>query len=366
MSETPLAREIKDLIRQDGPIDVARYMALALGHPRYGYYITRDPLGAAGDFITAPEISQMFGEILGLWAAHRWMILGSPTHIGLVELGPGRGTLMADALRAIGKVLPAFAAAIELHLVETSPTLRKAQATILAEALGPSLAGRSPIWHDDIATLPDGPSIVIANEFFDALPVHQLVHRSGHWHERLVGLVDDELAFGLAAEPVPASQAPSLSNTALDGTIVEYPEAGSQVMAGLCDRLARFGGAALIIDYGHLEFGVGDTLQAMAAHAFVDPLARPGEADLTTHVCFETLARIAADKRLAIDILATQAQFLNELGIRPMAANLSRHATPEQAEAIAKALERLTDDAPRAMGSLFKVLAVSAPGTQRS
>ncbi|QEN90023.1 class I SAM-dependent methyltransferase [Labrys sp. KNU-23] len=362
MSETPLAREIKDLIRQEGPIDVARYMTLALGHPRHGYYITRDPLGAAGDFTTAPEISQMFGEIIGLWAAHRWMILGSPAHINLVELGPGRGTLMADALRAIGKVLPAFAAAIELHLVETSPTLRKAQSNALAR----SLASRSPIWHEDIATLPDGPLIIIANEFFDALPVHQLVQQSGRWHERLVGLLEGELAFGLAPDPIPANQAPSLSDGALDGTIVEYPEAGSRVMAALSERLARFGGAALIIDYGHIEFGVGDTLQAMAAHAFVDPLARPGEADLTTHVCFETLARIAADKRLAIDILATQAQFLNELGIRPMAANLSRHATPQQAEAIAKALERLTDDAPRAMGSLFKVLAVSAPGTERS
>ena len=361
MSETPLAREIKDLIRQEGPIDVARYMALALGHPRHGYYITRDPLGAAGDFVTAPEISQMFGEILGLWAAHRWMILGSPARINLAELGPGRGTLMADALRAIGKVVPDFAAAIQLHLVETSPVLRKAQAAALAG----SLPGRHPNWHDDLEQLPDGPLILIANEFFDALPVHQLVQRNGRWHERLVGLADDELAFGLAAEPIPASQAPARADGALDGTIVEYPEAGSRVMAALSERLAGFGGAALIIDYGHLEFGVGDTLQAMAGHAFVEPLARPGEADLTTHVCFETLARIAADKRLSIDILTTQAQFLNELGIRPMAANLSRHATPEQAEAIAKALERLTDDAPRAMGSLFKVLAVSAPGIER-
>ncbi|OCC04126.1 hypothetical protein BA190_14670 [Labrys sp. WJW] len=361
MSETPLAREIKDLIRQEGPIDVARYMTLALGHPRHGYYITRDPLGTAGDFTTAPEISQMFGEIIGLWAAHRWMILGSPGRINLVELGPGRGTLMADALRAIGKVVPDLADAIALHLVETSPVLRKAQAATLADSLG----GRRPTWHDDIADLPDGPSIIIANEFFDALPVHQLVHQGGRWHERLVGLVDDELAFGLAPEPVPANQAPPLSDGALDGTIVEYPEAGSRVMATLSARLGRFGGAALIIDYGHLEFGVGDTLQAMAGHAFVEPLARPGEADLTTHVCFETLARIAAGKRLSIDILTTQAQFLNELGIRPMAANLSRHATPEQAEAIAKALERLTDDAPRAMGSLFKVLAVSAPGIER-
>lgn len=282
------------------------------------------------------------------------MILGSPTRIDLVELGPGRGTLMADALRAIGKVVPDFAKAITLHLVETSPALRKLQAA--------SLSGRNPVWHDDITSLPDGPLIVIANEFFDALPVHQLVHRGGHWHERLVGLVDEELAFGLAPTPLPANLAPSLAGGALDGTIVEYPEAGSRVMAALSERLARFGGAALIIDYGHLEFGVGDTLQAMEDHRFVDPLARPGEADLTTHVCFETLARIAADKRLAVDILTTQAHFLNELGIRTMAANLSRHATPEQAEAIAKALERLTDDAPRAMGSLFKVLAVSAAG----
>jgi NADH dehydrogenase [ubiquinone] 1 alpha subcomplex assembly factor 7 len=351
MNDTPLASEIKALIRQDGPISVARYMALALGHPRHGYYMTRDPLGRAGDFITSPEISQMFGEILGLWATHRWMILGSPTQISLVELGPGRGTLMADALRAIGKVMPAFAQAIEVHLVETSLVLRQAQAK--------ALTGHKPVWHDDIATLPDQPLIVIANEFFDALPVHQLVHQSGRWHERLVGLLEGELAFGLAPEPTLPGHTPQ--GSALDGTILEYHEAGSLVMAALCARLARFGGAALIIDYGHIELGVGDTLQAMAGHAYVDPLARPGEADLTTHVCFETLARIAHDGKLAIDILTTQAQFLNELGIRPMAANLKQHATPEQAEAIDKALERLTDDAPRAMGSLFKVLAVSAP-----
>ncbi len=353
MTDTPLALVIKDLIRQEGPISVARYMALALGHPRHGYYMTRDPLGSAGDFITSPEVSQMFGEIIGLWATHRWMILGSPTRIGLVELGPGRGTLMADALRAIGKVMPGFARAIDVHLVETSPVLRRAQAR--------SLPGISPVWHDHISTLPDQPLIVIANEFFDALPVHQLVHQGGHWHERLVGLRDGELAFGLAAEPTQAARAPE--GAALDGTILEYHEAGSLVMAGLCERIARFGGAALVIDYGHIELGVGDTLQAMAGHAYVDPLARPGEADLTTHVCFETLARIAMDRKLAIDILATQAQFLNELGIRPMAANLKRHATPAQGEAIDKALERLTDDAPRAMGSLFKVLAVSASGS---
>ncbi|GLS20536.1 ATP synthase subunit beta [Labrys miyagiensis] len=352
MSDTPLSIEIKGLIRQEGPISVARYMALALGHPGHGYYMTRDPLGAAGDFTTSPEISQMFGEIIGLWATHRWMILGSPARLSLVELGPGRGTLMADALRAIGKVMPDFARAIEVHLVETSPVLRQAQAK--------ALRGTRPVWHDHLSTLPDQPLIVIANEFFDALPIHQLVYQGGRWHERLVGLRDGELAFGLAPEPAPAPQAPQ--GEALDGTILEYHEAGSLVMAELSARLARFGGAALIIDYGHIELGVGDTLQAMAGHAHVDPLARPGEADLTTHVCFETLARIAMDKKLAIDILTTQAQFLNELGIRPMAANLKRHATPEQAEAIDRALERLTDDAPRAMGSLFKVLAISAPG----
>ncbi|CAM5770464.1 ATP synthase subunit beta [Labrys miyagiensis] len=353
MSDTPLAIEIKDLIRQEGPISVARYMALALGHPRHGYYMTRDPLGLSGDFTTSPEISQMFGEIIGLWATHRWMILGSPARVSVVELGPGRGTLMADALRAIGKVMPAFAQALEVHLVETSPVLRQAQAK--------SLSRFKPVWHDDTASLPDQPLIVIANEFFDALPVHQLVYQGGSWHERLVGLRDGELAFGLAPEPSPATLAPR--GEALDGTILEYHEAGSLVMEELSARIARFGGAALIIDYGHIELGVGDTLQAMAGHAFVDPLAQPGEADLTTHVCFETLARLAMNRHLAVDILTTQAQFLNELGIRPMAANLKHRATPEQADAIDRALARLTDDAPRAMGSLFKVLAVSAPGS---
>jgi NADH dehydrogenase [ubiquinone] 1 alpha subcomplex assembly factor 7 len=359
VAETPLAAEIKALIRQEGPISVARFMALALGHPSHGYYMTRDPLGTKGDFITAPEISQMFGEMIGLWAAHGWMTMGSPARVALAELGPGRGTLMADALRAIGKVIPAFRAALEVHLVETSPVLRQAQAR--------NLQGIEPVWHDDVSSLPDLPLIVIANEFFDALPIHQFVHKDGRWHERLVGLDGGDLVFGLAPE---ASVSPGANGSnavgsdarrsnALDGTIVEYAEAGSLIMAELGRRIVRNGGAALIIDYGHVEFNVGETLQAMAGHAFVDPLARPGEADLTSHVCFEALARIAGEYGLGVDLLATQGQFLEELGIRQMATNLKRHATPQQAEDIDHALERLTDPSPRAMGSLFKVLALS-------
>lgn len=347
--DTPLGAEIRTLIRLEGPISVARFMALALGHPRHGYYMTRDPLGAQGDFTTAPEISQMFGELIGLWAAHSWMSMGSPDRVALVELGPGRGTLMADALRAVGKAAPAFGRALELHLVETSPVLRQAQAS--------RLANFHPSWHGDVAGLPDLPLIVIANEFFDALPIHQFVHRGGGWHERLVGLDGDSLVFGLAPEAIALPAAPR--SNALDGTIVEYAEAGSLVMAELGRRIAGRGGAALIVDYGHIEFDVGDTLQAAAGHAFADPLARPGDADLTSHVCFETLARVAAEHGLGVDILTTQGHFLEELGIRQMAANLRRHATPTQAAAIDSALERLTDPSPRAMGSLFKVMALS-------
>ena len=352
MTDTPLGLEIKALIRQEGPISLARYMELALAHPRHGYYITRNPLGVKGDFTTSPEISQMFGELIGLWAAHSWMMVGSPSRAALVELGPGRGTLMADALRAIGKAAPTFGRALNVHLVETSPTLRQAQAD--------TLKGSAPAWHQDIATLPDLPMIVIANEFFDALPIHQLVHQGGRWHERLVGLDGDDLVFGLAAEASIAVGSPR--SAPLDGTILEYAEQGALIMAELSQRIARHGGAALIVDYGHIDLDVGDTLQAVADHAHVDPLARPGQADITAHVCFETLARIAGEHGIRVDLLTTQGHFLEELGIRQMAANLKRHATPSQAEDIDRALERLTDQAPTAMGSLFKVMALSPRG----
>ncbi len=348
-----LARLIGDLIRLEGPIGLDHYMALASGHPALGYYATRDPFGRGGDFITAPEISQMFGEMIGVWAATVWQAMGSPTLVRLVELGPGRGTLMADFLRA-AKSLPAFRAAIDLHLVETSPLLRDRQAAALAPT------GVSAQWHDRLDTVPEGPILAIANEFVDALPVRHYQNTERGWCERLVGLgPDDALMFGLAPEPEPrlAPQAPF-------GAILEVAAEAQALTRKLADRLVTAGGAALIIDYGHTKSGFGETLQAVRGHAYSDPLASPGEADLTTHVDFAALARVAREAGAEPHGPVEQGAFLLELGLAARAEQLGR-VHPDRAETVATALQRLTDPgSPHqpGMGRLFKVLALTAPG----
>jgi SAM-dependent MidA family methyltransferase len=344
---TPLFAEIRDEILATGPITVARYMALCLGHPVHGYYTRRDPLGAGGDFVTAPEISQMFGELIGLWIAATWGAMGAPARLDLVELGPGRGTLMDDALRALRQVAPDFRPG--LHLVETSPVLRARQAG--------RLSGASPTWHSSIESLPDGPCIVVANEFFDALPVRQFQRTERGWCERLVGLSGDGgLVFGLAAEPDAAVVAPARS-----GAIIAVPGPALDVVRRLTRRFVRDGGALLAIDYGHVRPGFGDTLQAVAGHGFVDPLAAPGEADLTTHVDFAALARAATLEGARIHGPVDQGDFLLALGLRSRAERLSRGANAVQAEAIAAASDRLLDPARRGMGRLFKVMGASHP-----
>jgi NADH dehydrogenase [ubiquinone] 1 alpha subcomplex assembly factor 7 len=348
MMATPLGEVIAAIIAQDGPITLARYMSLALAHPRHGYYATRDPLGTAGDFITAPEISQMFGELLGLWAAHAWTVAGSPKRVALVELGPGRGTLMADALRAVGRAAPIFARSLQVHLVETSPALRSAQRATLA-------ASAEPTWHEGVETLPEGPIIVIANEFFDALPIRQFVRAGGAWRERLVGLGEGRLVLGLSAEAVQEDTLPE----APDGSVLEVSETAAAIMALLARRIARESGAALVIDYGHLQSTFGDSFQAVEAHRFVDPLARPGEADLTAHVDFGALSRAAETEGAHIDLMTSQADFLEALGIRQRASALAAKSGPDQVAAVEAALDRLTDRSPTGMGSLFKVMAVS-------
>jgi SAM-dependent MidA family methyltransferase len=341
---TPVEAELRRLIAADGPKPVARLMALANAH----YYETRDPFGAAGDFVTAPEISQIFGELIGLWAVAVWQAMGEPASVLLVELGPGRGTLMKDALRA-ARVVPAFRRAAQVHLVETSPLLREAQAKTLAAS------GSEPTWHADLATLPGGPAIVIANEFFDALPVHQFVAGPDGWRERVIGFGDGEkLAFGLSPLlPVPsAGQRP-------EGTLIEIGFAGRRLIGELAARLAAEGGAALVIDYGAAGTA-GDTLQAVSRHRFADPLANLGEADLTAHVDFAALARAAAAAGAAVHGPITQRDFLLALGIEIRAALLTkgRGADPE---AIAAAAARLVDPAPTGMGALFKAMAVASP-----
>jgi SAM-dependent MidA family methyltransferase len=346
---TPLGREIRELIAAEGPITVERYMALALGHPRHGYYMTRDPFGAEGDFTTAPEMSQMFGELLGLWAAETWSAMGRPRLLRLVEFGPGRGTLMADALRA-GHVLPGFREALSVHLVETSPALREAQIRTLAPS------GGEPAWHARLDEVPPGPAIILANEFFDALPVRQFVRAEDGWRERVVGLgPEGDLGFGLAPDPDSRLSVPGRT-----GDLLEVGEAGLALVRDLASRLVRQGGAALVLDYGHLRSGRGDTLQAVRRHRFTDPLAEPGEADLTAHVDFAALSRVAAQAGAAVHGPATQGNFLRALGIEARAERLARSA-PLAKGGLKAASRRLTGSGAGEMGALFKVLAFSDP-----
>jgi SAM-dependent MidA family methyltransferase len=345
---TPLAREIAAIIRETGPIGIDRYMALCLGHPVHGYYRTRDPLGARGDFTTAPEISQMFGELIGAWAAWVHGAMGRPDPLALVELGPGRGTLMADALRALAAAAPGVR--IAPHLVETSPILRAAQEQ--------RLAGAGATWHAGLDTLPEGPAILVANEFFDCLPVRQFVRAAGGWHERLIGLGPAEtFAFGLSPDATPgiAAEAP-------DGAVVSVPGSALDLVRGLARRFGEQGGVLLAIDYGHVRPGFGDTLQALAGHRFADPLAAPGEADLTCHVDFAALGRAAREAGAAVHGPVDQRDFLLALGLRERAGRLTLRADDTQAAAIEAAFARLTETGPDGMGNLFKVMAIAAPG----
>src|SRR5690349_1104397 len=333
---------------------VWRYMELCLTHPRYGYYIARDPLGREGDFTTAPEVSQMFGELLGLWAASVWKAIGSPQLLRLVELGPGRGTMMADALRAL-RVLPPLYQALHVHLVEINPVLREKQRTTLQGV-------RNVEWHNHIDEVPEGRSVIFGNEFFDALPIHQMVRREAGWHERVVELgANDQLVFGAAPGPTPRFEVllPPLVREAPVGAVFEW-RPDSEMMK-IASRVRDQDGAALIIDYGHLRSDAGDTFQAIARHSFADPLNAPGQADLTAHVDFQALARAAEDVGARVHGPVTQGEFLKRLGIDTRAAALMQKAAPEVASDIAGALKRLTDSGRGGMGSMFKVVAVSEP-----
>jgi len=340
-------------IRAEGPIPLAEAMAAALTHPTLGYYTTRDPLGAAGDFTTAPEISQMFGELIGLWSAVVWQSMGAPDRIALVELGPGRGTLMADLLRA-ARLVPGFLDAIEIHLVEASRPLREAQAD--------SLAGQRPRWHDDLSDLPQQPTILIANEFFDALPIAQLVRRREGWRERCVGLdAEGSLTWTEARGPSPfaALLDRKVAESSVEGAIAELCPAGIGIAASVAGHLARHGGAALAIDYGHGASAVGDTLQAVQRHRYSDVLATLGEADLTAHVDFAALGRAVTEAGGRVHGPRTQGDWLRALGIEARADALCRTATPDQANDIRRATRRLIGETE--MGRLFKVAAWTAP-----
>jgi NADH dehydrogenase [ubiquinone] 1 alpha subcomplex assembly factor 7 len=355
-----LGDEIRALIAQEGPISLERYMTLALTHPTHGYYMKRDPFGAEGDFTTAPEISQMFGELIGLWGAEVWAAMGSPNPVRMIELGPGRGTLMSDALRA-SRVAPDFRAALDVWLVEASPTLAAIQHDTLLTA------GAPVAWAGQVDEAPDGPTILIANEFLDALPIRQYVRGPRGWCERLIGLDNaGNLSFGLAPEPERYIKA-----SARDGDVLEVGAVGHQLMFALGARLARQGGAALFIDYGHTATGYGDTLQAVRGHRKVNPLTDPGEADITAHVDFAAMARSARAAGAAVYGPIDQGDFLKALGLAQRAQALSSRAGAAQAADIEAAQIRLIGKGAGEMGALFKVMAVAhrqlpvLPGFQR-
>lgn len=346
---TPLARVLLDRIAAEGPLPLSAYMAECLIHPAHGYYTTRDPLGAAGDFTTAPEISQMFGEMLGLCLAQAWVDQGRPAPFVLAELGPGRGTLMADVLRAI-RAVPGMAEAAQVHLVEVSAPLRARQrAAIAAEVT----------WHDSIATLPEGPLFLLANEFFDALPIRQFQRVGGDWAERQVAAGPEGLRLGLGKPSDLGALAHRLADTR-EGDVVEICPAAGPIAAEIGGRIARHGGVALVIDYGGWR-SLGDTFQALRDHRPEDPLANPGAADLTAHVDFEPIAQAARAAGAEVSGLTGQGAFLERLGITDRARALAARMTGAALDSHIAAHRRLTH--PQEMGTLFKVLGIHAAGS---
>jgi NADH dehydrogenase [ubiquinone] 1 alpha subcomplex assembly factor 7 len=350
---TPLADIIKELVLADGPMTIDRFMTLCLAHPRHGYYMARMPFGRQGDFVTAPEVSQIFGELIGIWCLAAWEVMGRPDPVRLVELGPGRGTLMADLLRS-SRIAPAFAAALRIHLVELSPLLAETQRQTLAAA--PQLIE----WHDHLDAVPSGPMILIANEFFDALAIRQLQRRGGHWHERVVGLDrNGSLALGLAPDPVDDRLIPAWTRAAAEGAIAEISPARCQLAGALGARLMTQPSLALIVDYGHLSSALGDTLQAVAGHSRADPLERPGQADITAHVDFAALAACLRQAGAAVYAAMDQGSFLAAMGLAARVAVLQRGHPPATQAAIAAGAARLA--AADQMGHLFKVLGAGHP-----
>ena len=342
-----LRAQLLEQITLDGPMSLADYMQACLLHPEYGYYATGDPFGAAGDFVTAPEISQMFGELLGLCLAQAWLDQGGGPCV-LAELGPGRGTLMADMLRAT-QMIEGFTP--KLHLVEASPTLRTAQRK--------ALTGYDVTWHDHADTLPQAPLYLVANEFFDALPIRQFIRQGRGWAETRVGADADALVLGLS-EPVALEALSHRLADTKDGDVIELRPAADPVMAQVSARIAAHGGAAVIIDYGDWA-SLGDTFQAVKAHTSCDPLEAPGTADLTAHVDF---AALAAASTCPVSHMTTQGALLHRLGIGPRAQKLAEKLDDAGdqigLEAHLAAYQRLTD--PAQMGTLFKAIALYPHG----
>jgi NADH dehydrogenase [ubiquinone] 1 alpha subcomplex assembly factor 7 len=352
---TPLEADIRRRIAAAGPMPVGEYMALCLTDPAHGYYTTRDPLGDRGDFITAPEVSQMFGELIGLWMAAVWKLMDEPANLRIIELGPGRGTMMSDALRAI-KVQPAFREAAVLHLVEISSTLKAQQQKTFEQLPVPML------WHATLADVPAGPAIIVANEFFDALPINQAVKTDLGWHERQIEVnAEGKLAFTMASNAMQHFERllPPAVRQAPVGSIFEWRSGTIALEIGR--RIGRDGGIALIIDYGHAKSATGETLQAVGQHAYADPLSAPGVIDITAHVDFEALARDLESMGVNSFGPIDQSVFLRRLGIETRAAALKAKSGRAQALDVDVALARLIVHGRANMGTLFKAAAYAHP-----
>ncbi len=345
-----LADLINLQIRANGPMSIATYMNLCLTHPREGYYKKADPIGARGDFITAPEISQMFGEMVGFFLVNLWQQLGEPKAVTVLELGPGRGTLMDDVLR-VGNRAPGFREALDLALFETHPALAAEQRA--------RLGAYAPRWIENFELLGEAPLLIVANEFFDALPIRQFVRGPSGWYERMVGFDGRQRYFGLSPTALPAAVMPLAVSEAEQGAVYEAALAASDMMGVLARAVQRRSGGILVIDYGYALTQTGETLQAVSRHAFADPLAEPGTADISAHVDFGALSEAAGKAGLTVNPVTAQGEFLSNLGINERAAILSA-ANPDAAASVTTALQRLTG--PDQMGQLFKVFAATSAG----
>ena len=347
---TALKDRIVGLIGVAGPIPVSEYMALCLFDPEHGYYTIREPFGLAGDFVTAPEISQMFGELVAVWLYQAWQGAGRPLPVTFAEIGPGRGTLMKDMLRTWSRLDPALVPGASFAMIETSPRLADIQRTTLAGQAA------KPDWHQTIDTLPRQPLFIVGNELFDAVPIRQFVRTGQGWRERMVGVdPGGNLQFFAGAGSVDPLLLPADAADAPQGAIAEVAPARAALMSAIAERIAGDGGAGLFIDYGHLRPGIGDTLQALRRHDHEDVLANPGEADLTAHVDFAALAESVREHGLHPE-LTTQGEFLLGMGLLERAGSLGTAADQSKQRAISDAVERLA--APDAMGTLFKVMKI--------
>lgn len=352
--KTPLEERLIDLIKANGPITVADYMADALGHPHDGYYMSQAPIGAEGDFTTAPEISQIFGELVGLWLVQSWIEMGEPKSFNLVEFGPGRGVLMADILRA-AQLRPEFLNAANVWLIETSGRLRHEQQRRLRGRAAP------PFWADDFAKVPPAPSLIIANEFFDCLPIRQFESTPAGWRERLIDIADDGKSLGFALAKTPPRRHIALPPAAAGAAraIVEICESAVALARDIAQSLVDHGGRALIIDYGNFASASGDTLQAVRRHKFWPVLSSPGKADITAHVDFEALARAAIDAGASAWGPVAQGVFLDRLGLEARVMRLTIGKSEADIETVTRGARRLA--APEQMGEVFKALCLSGP-----